>query len=405
MKETINVLVIADATPMRADIVDTIEQEDNLRLVGTAASSSQALTAVRDTEPEVILIDEYLNGANTLALTEDLVHRYPDLTVIAMAAEGHMNYLRQAMLAGARGFVTLPLANGELPQALRQFHRLDRTRQTKLVSETTEVVQTKEGTVIAIFSPKGGVGKTTLTANLGVAMALVTGERVALVDTNPQFGHLGLVLNVHANYSLMDLLVRSDDMEPELIEGMMAKHASGVRVLLAPAEIERADAIPPQGMSRLLTQLRGMYNWILVDTWPLLTDSSLDVLETADRVLLSVVPDITCMRDTKQFLDLVESLNYSLSKFGIIFNRSTEGGLDRKVIEEGLKRKVMIEVPQDEPAVSHSLNRGIPMVIGNKRSPFTKAIMQLARLIAAEGQESAAEDSLGSKFKSLFSTS
>ena len=181
----------------------------------------------------------------------------------------------------------------------------------------------------------------------------------------------------------------------------MAPHASGVRVLLAPTDIERADAIPPQGMSRLLSQLRTMFEWTVVDTWPLLTESSLEVLEAADRVILPVVPDITCLRDTKQFLDLIDSLNYSLNKFDVVFNRSDEGGLDRRVIEEGLKRKIMAEIPQDDPLVSHSLNRGIPLVTSHKRSAFSRAVMQLAESIATEGEVDEAKGSLGSKFKRL----
>jgi len=184
----------------------------------------------------------------------------------------------------------------------------------------------------------------------------------------------------------MDLLSRSDDLDPELVEGMMASHASGVHVLLAPTEIERADAFPPQAVSNLLSMLRTMYDWIIVDSWPVLTESTLDVLEAADRVLLMLVPDITCLRDTKQFFDLVESLGFPLSKFDIIVNRATEGGLDREAIEEGLKRKVAMEIPQDDPLVTYSLNRGVPLVISHKRSPVSKAVGQLAGRFTTNGE-------------------
>lgn len=400
----IRVLVVANATPRREAVVDAIEQETGLILAGTAASPSQALTAVRDTQPDIILIDEALGDTNTLALTEDLVTRYPELTVIALTREGHMDYVRRAMLAGARGFVTTPLANGELSQVLGQIRRLELSRQTRLPPQRPGEQRVARGTIIAVYSPKGGVGKTTLTANLGIALAKETGDRVALVDSNPQFGHLGLVLNVHANYSVMDLLARSEDLDPELIEGMTASHSGGVQVLLAPTEIERSDAFPPQAMSRLLSELQTMFDWIVVDTWPVLNDSTLDVLETANRVLLLLVPDITCLRDAKQFLALVESLNYPLNKFDIIVNRATEGGLDRGVIEEGLRRKVAMEIPQDDPLVTHSLNRGIPLVISHKRSPVSKAITQLAGWIVEGSKEPVLQRGLGTRMRRLFGT-
>lgn len=398
---TIRVVVVADATPMREDVVDAIEQKADLKLVGTAASPSQALATAGDTRPDIILIDETLGDTNTLSLTEDLVARYPELTVVAMTREGHMDYVRQAMLAGARGFVTLPLANGELSQVLHQIRRLELTRQTRAPA-TPEKQLVAQGTIIVIYSPKGGVGKTTLTANLGVILTKGTDERVVLVDSNPQFGHLGLVLNVHTNYSLMDLLTRSDNLDPELVDGMMAPHSSGVQVLLAPTEIERADAFPPQAMSKLLSKLRTMFDWVIVDTWPVLTESTLDVLETADQVLLPVLPDITCLRDTRRFLDLVESLSYPLNKFDIIVNRATDGGLDCAAIEEGLRRKVTMEIPQDDPLVTHSLNRGIPLVISHKRSPVSKAVRQLAEWIATGGEKPATQRGLRTRMKRLF---
>ncbi len=388
----IRVLVVADATPMRQDVVDAIEQDVDLELVGTAVSAAQALAAVRDVPPDVVLLNETLGDVNTLALTEDLATRYPEVTVIAMTQEGHMDYVREAMLAGARGFVTTPLVDGELSQVLRQIRRLELNRQTRLAPVAAENQKVVEGTIIAIYSPKGGVGKTTLTANLGVALAKQSHARVALVDNNPQFGHLGLVLNVHANYSLMDLLTRADALEPEMVEGMLASHSSGVQVLLAPGEIERADAFPPQTVTKVLAILQTMFSWIVVDTWPVLTESTLDVLETADQVFLMLVPDITCLRDTKQFLDLVESLNFPLNKFEIIVNRATEGGLERDVIEETLRRKVAMEIPQDDPLVTHSLNKGVPLVISHKRSPVSKAIMQLAEWLTTGGKEPAIEE-------------
>lgn len=396
---TINVLVVADATATRMEVVDAIKQEANLQLVGAAASPSQALSAVRDAQPDVVLIDETLDNTNTLPLMEDLAARHPELTLIAMTRDGHMEFVRQAMLAGARGFVTTPLSDGELSQVLGQIRRLELTRQTGLPTARPLKPHVALGTVIAVYSPKGGVGKTTLTANLGVALAKITGGRVALVDGNPQFGHLGLVLNVHGNYSVMDLLTRSDDLDHDLIDGTMAAHSSGVQVLLAPTEIERADAFPPQTMSKLLSELQTMFDWIVVDSWPVLTESTLDILEAADQVLLLLIPDITCLRDTKQFLDLVDSLNYPLNKFDIIVNRATEGGLDRQALEEGLRREIMMEIPQDDPLVTHSLNRGIPLVTSHKRSPVSKAVIHLAEWIANGGEQPTTQRGLRARMK------
>lgn len=398
----IRVLVVADAVPMREDVAGTIEHEPELELAGTAASPSQVLAAIQNMEPDLVLIDEILEDTSSLPLMEELADRYPELTLIAMTREGHMEYVRQAMLAGARGFVTTPLADDELSQVLHQIHHREHGRRTQPPTARDEGQRAAPGTVIAIYSPKGGVGKTTLAANLGAAMAQETEGGVVLVDSNPQFGHLGLVLNVHADYSVMDLLTQLEDLDPELIDGMLASHASGARVLLASSDIERADAFRAGGMPEILTHLQAMFDWVVVDTWPVLTESTLDVLDAADRVLLPMIPDITCLRDTQQFLDLAESLNYSLNKFDIIVNRATEGGLDRKAIEEGIGRDVILELPQDDPLVTHSLNRGIPLVMSHKRSPLSKAVRQLAQQLTAASEEPVEQRGLRARMRSLF---
>lgn len=397
----IRILVVAEASPTREDVLDVIEREAELQLAGSAASSSQAVTAIRELQPDIALIDEVLGDVNTLSLTEDLADQYPELTLVAMTREGHMDFARQAMLAGARGFVTIPSDIDDLSQSLHQIHRLERSRRTSPQQPPAEQQRTGRGKVIVVYSPKGGVGKTTLAANLGTSLARETEDDVIMVDSSPQFGHLGLVMNVHANYSVMDLLSQTDELDRELIEGMMASHSSGARVLLAPSEIERVDALPPQAMSQLLSQLRSMSDWVIVDTWPVLTESTLDVLEVADRTLLLILPDITCLRDTKQFLDLADSLNFSLNKFDIIVNRATEGGLDRNAIEDGVGREVVMEIPQDDPLVTHSLNRGVPLVMSHKRSPVSKAVGELTQWIVTDGEEPVAEPGLGARVRRL----
>jgi len=110
------------------------------------------------------------------------------------------------------------------------------------------------------------------------------------------------------------------------------------------------------------------------------------------------------LRDAKQFLELAESLNYPLNKFDIIVNRATEGGLDREAIEEGLGRKVTLEIPQDDPLVTHSLNRGVPLVMSHKRSPLSKAVEQLADSIAMGGEKRVKQKGLVAKMKRRFGT-
>lgn len=384
----IQVLVVADPSPRRQQLLNALDGEPELKLIGTAVTPAQALTAVRDTHPDIVLVDEEVAGINTLPLISDLVTRFPEVVVVVVAEEGHLDHIRQAMLAGARGFVTTPLDEGELPRVLQQIYRLELTRQTHLIPQRLPVAseEVANGKVLTVYSPKGGVGKTTLATNLAVALRQKTGERVVVVDTHPQFGHVGLVLNVHGNYSLMDLVAAVERLEPDLLDGMMPQHTSGVQVLLAPPEIERADAIPPDALARILRALRTTFDWIVVDTWSVLTDTTLNVLDEADWVLLLVTPDLSALRDVRRFLDLAQSLELREDRFRVVLNRADSGYLDRSTIEEGLKLQIFAAIPDDEPAVIHSLNRGIPLVLSHRRNRVTRAVFQLADEIVAHYQ-------------------
>jgi pilus assembly protein CpaE len=385
----IQVLVVADPSPERDQLLGALERASELKLIGTAATPAQALTAVRDTQPDIVLVDEEVAGMNTLPLIEDLATRFPEVVVVVVAEEGHLDHIRQAMLAGARGFVTLPLDEEEFPRVLQQIHRLELTRQTQLVPQQppAAIKQEANGKILTVYSPKGGVGKTTLATNLAIALRQKTEERVVVVDIHPQFGHVGLALNVHGNYSLMDLIATADRLEPDLMDGMMPQHASGVQVVLAPSEIERADAIVPHALTKVLRVLRTTFDWVVVDTWSVLTDTTLNALDEADQTLIVVTPDLSALRDVRRFLDLAQSLELRQDRFRVVLNRADSGHLDRETIEEGLKLQIFATIPDDERVVTHSLNRGIPLVLSHRRNRVTRAILRLTDQIIAQYQE------------------
>ena len=392
----IQVLIVADPSSGREALIQALEEHPALRLIGTTVTLAQALAAVRDTRPDVVLVDEEVGGVNTLPLIKDLAMQFPDLVVVAVAEEERMDHIRAAMLAGARGFVTTPLRDRELSETLLQLYQLELDRRARIASPPPSLPtpeRSLRGRIVAVYSPKGGVGKTMLATNLAIALRQKAGERVGVLDIHPQFGHVGLAMNIYGNYSLLDLVAHSDGLEQELVDEMMPAHISGVQVLLAPSEIERVDAIPPRALAGVLHQLRSMFHWILVDTWSVLTDMTLSVLDEADRILLVATPELSTLRDVRRFLNLAQSLDLSEDRFSVILNRADSGQLRRSAIEETLQLKIYAAIPDDEPLVTHSLNRGIPLVMNKKRNRVSRAILRLAEQLVAEVSEDAAVSS------------
>lgn len=386
----VRVLIVADPSPRREEWIQALEGNPELDLIGTVVTPAQTLAAVRDTRPDVVLVDEEVGGVNTLPLIKDLAMQFPDLVVVAVAEEGRMDHIQAAMLAGARGFVTTPPRDQELAETLLQLYRVELARRVRIApppSPPPDSIRARRGKIVAVYSPKGGVGKTMLATNLAVALRQKTGERVSVLDTHPQFGHVGLAMNIYGNYSIIDLVAHSDGLERELVDEMMPAHISGVQVLLAPPEIERVDAISPRAFTRVLRQLRDMFRWIVVDTWSVLTDLTLNVLDEADRILLVATPELSTLRDVRRFLNLAQSLDLPEDRFSIVLNRADSGQLNRNVIEETLKLEIYAAIPDDEALVTHSLNRGIPLVVSKRRSRVSRAILRLADQLVVEMEE------------------
>jgi len=296
--EDIRVLIVADASRV-GPLVEALATQEDIRIVGIASAPPQAddweptVGQARKAIPHVILVDEVLGGRDTASLTRELTSQLPASPVVALLSdEGAMDHARQVTLAGARSFVTLTLSDNELPRTVRGVYGLAADRRAAPPPEPTPAsLPDDEPLMIVVYSPKGGVGRTALAANLAVALRMMTRQRVALVDASMQLGDLALVLNIQSEYGIDDLLYRGDELDRSLIEGVLVPHASGVMVLPSLSRMEAVEIMPPEPLLRLLDRLREMFDYIIVDTWPILDDGTITVLENADMILLVTTPE------------------------------------------------------------------------------------------------------------------
>ena len=160
---------------------------DDIEIVGAAADGAQAVEAAKQLKPDVVLMDINMPGMDGIAAAEAIGVQVPQTGVIMMSVQAEADYLRRSMLAGAREFLIKPFtrrrAGGGHPQGLRAGRQAPRssaagraTRQRRLRPSSRPPPQ-PEGKVIAVFSPKGGTGRTTIATNL--AVALKSGDRAS----------------------------------------------------------------------------------------------------------------------------------------------------------------------------------------------------------------------------------
>ena len=189
-------------------------------MVGTAASGAEAIEQASRLLPDVILMDINMPDMDGIAATERLSAQVPSAAVVMMSVQGEADYLRRSMLAGAREFLVKPFSSDELTASIRQVYSREKEKAGRAaVAQARPRPRTRpqEGQVVAVFSPKGGVGRTTIAVNLAVAAAAELGKRVTLVDASFQFGDVAVLLNLNPKDKSMAELV------PELEDGARSR--------------------------------------------------------------------------------------------------------------------------------------------------------------------------------------
>jgi len=302
--------------------------------------------------------------------------------------------MRRAMLAGARDFLTKPPMADELISAVRRAGEMARQERAKVVQTTSSVSTIAQpvlgtgmvdGRIIMVYSPKGGTGVTTVAVNL--AITLNNDEtRVVVVDGNLQFGDVAIFLNEQGKNTILDLAPRSDELDPDVVEGVMIKHASsGLRILAAPSRPENADHVNSDQFAKLLKYLRQVYPYVVVDTSHMLNDITLAALDVCDVLVLVVTQDIPAVKNVRLFLDLMNTIGIPRERVCFIMNKYDKRiSITPEKIGDNLKQPIVSVIPFDERIVIPSVNRGVPFMIDNKTQPIARTIFSLAETVRAQ---------------------
>jgi pilus assembly protein CpaE len=407
MADQIQVLIVDDIPETRDHLAKLLGFEPDIEVIGTASSGADAIEQATKLLPDVILMDINMPDMDGIAATERLSSQVPSAAVVMMSVQGEADYLRRSMLAGAREFLVKPFSSDELTASIRQVHAREKEKSGRAVisQAARAVAPTEAGQVVAVFSPKGGVGRTTIAVNLAVAAAAELGKKVTLVDASFQFGDVAVLLNLNPKDKSMAELVPQleEGRDPDSVDAFTLTHSSGVHVLLAPPSPEMAELITPAGVKHVLEILRQHSELVVVDCAAWFNDTILGILDMADVVLTVLTLEITSIKNIRLFLEVAEQLGYS-HKIRLVLNRAdTTLGIRVADVEHSIGRKVDHTIVSDGRAVVYALNRGVPFVLSNRESQVSQDVLRLAASIVGS-QESREEDGRKApqKGKSLF---
>jgi pilus assembly protein CpaE len=397
--EPIRVVIVDDIAETRDHLAKLLSFEPDMAVTGSVGSGQEALNLATQTPVDVLLLDINMPGMDGLATAEQLSLRVPTAAIIMMSVQGEPDYLRRAMLAGAREFLVKPFSSDELAASIRQVNqrerqKLDRVASTRPAAAPTNghaqpaAQATHNGQVVTFFSPKGGVGRTTLAVNFAVAAKTELGKKVALVDGGLQFGDVGVLLNLNPkNQTIADVAREMASGDLETLDSTLIDHSTGVRVLMAPPSPEMAELVTPDHVSKIIAALRQTHDLVVVDCSPLLQDVTLAFLDQSDVVLTVLTLEITNIKNIRQFLALVEQLGYPEGKVQLLLNRADSGyGIRLHDVESSIGRKISHSVVSDGRTVVYALNRGVPFVVAARSTRVSDDIVRLAKTVVGGEQ-------------------
>jgi pilus assembly protein CpaE len=387
--EKTRVLIVDDVAETRENIRKLLQFDAAVEVVGASKTGVEGVEMAIETQPDVVLMDINMPDMDGITATENIRKKVPFTQIVILSVQGDSNYMRRAMLAGARDFLTKPIDVDELSAAIRRAGRVARNEKEKLSvtsfpggrgkgTMSGTLIPGDQGRIITVFSAKGGTGKTTIAANLAVAMR--EGDRaVAAVDGNLQFGDLSFFFNEQGRNNITDLAPSAEELDREVVSEVMIQHErSGVHILAAPMRPEHADTVTGAQFGSVVRYLSRMYPYVIVDTSSLLTDITLSALDSSDLILLVTTQDIPSIKNARLFVDVADALGISSRQILLVMNcydRRRNITVDR--VQNNFKKEFSGIIPLDEKLVVPAMDRGEPFIIRNAGSPTASAILSL----------------------------
>lgn len=372
---TINILIVDDNEKTRARLIDQLRFPD-LRIVGESPFGAAAASWASRLDVDIVIIaieEPVVRGLRTVDMLATGDDAWP---IVAVSTRNDRESMRKAMLAGARDYVVLPAPDEELRKAIIRVHLREQERRS---TPEGHARGTARGTIVTLFGVKGGIGKTTVAVNIAAGIARASGNHVALVDADTQFGDCAVMLDLVPERTIVDAAGEVDAATPHLIEPYLTDHVSRVSLLAAPASPADAESVTPELVGNALKSLAATHDFVVVDTSPRIDAVTALAIDLSSLVLVLVTPEVPCVRRTRAALDLLEAAGYSRDKIKLLLNRASKRAeVPNADLETALGSPIYAEIPDDR-AVVRSITTGTPVVMADAKSDAGRAFLELGR--------------------------
>ena len=385
MPEKIEVLLADDVSETRENVRKLIELEQNIVVIGEAVDGKDVIEKAKELKPDIILMDINMPKIKGIKATEIINREVPESSIIMMSVQEEQNYLRKAMMVGAREYLIKPFSDDELINVIKQVYELDAKKEQSLLQR-----QGLQEKVVSVFSSKGGVGKTLLATNLAVVLQQQKELDVVLVDLDLQFGDADVLLDLSPKITIADAVNELNSLTPDNIDDYLLSYDNGLHILNSPLRPEEAEMIGGREFEALLDILRERFNYIIIDTPQSFSEPVLTALDNSDLILLIAMLDLSTIKNVKLSLEVMEELDYPKESIKLILNRySDEIGINVEDLEKTLGYDVDLKIPSQGEVTVDSINTGEPFVVAKPQSVLSRQVIKLANLVTGDDNNEA----------------
>ena len=369
MGEAIRSLIIEN-DPETARQIDLLGRRiGSLDIRWSAGSVAEGAAIVRKFRPDMAIVAVNGNPADAIG---PLAGEFPNLYILALSATHTAEYALEAMRAGAHDLLCKPMREVDLSIAI------EKAQKAQVRREPAE----RRGKIVTVFSNKGGNGTTTIAVNLADSLATDHGKRVVVVDLVLGHGDVTMFFNVSPTYTVLDLARNNGKADPEYIDSLIVRHASGVCILADPPRIEDAEQISADQVRDMLATLRSTFDVVVVDVPHQFDEKTLAALEMSDTILLVTLLNLPALKNTQRSIELFARLGIFDDRVQLLLSRYLPNEeISRDSIEGILNCPVFYAVPNDYPTVLSSINRGKLLSEVAPEKEVTGAFGKMAELL------------------------
>lgn len=381
-------ILLVDDSPTAAPELRSLLEHEGYH-VFVALRAEEALDTLKSSKIDVVVTEALLPTMDGFELVRQ-IREHPataQIPIIMLTVRSAPEDYAVSFEAGVNEYFLKPMEPPKILAAIRglvaryEVGKLERVGGHRVSSASGLPNRTERGSVITVFSPKGGVGTTTIAVNLAIAIKQAEpSARVGIIDLALEEGHDALLLDVVPTSTIVEW-AREDltAATPHMLNQYFVQHRSGVAVLAAPLSPEQAEIVRPN-IVRLTLQLAPQaFDYVVVDTSSDFGESSLIALELAQTVLVPVTPDVAAMKSAVNTMRVLQAVNIKHDKVRFLQNEIVpRAGLTKDQLESGLG-KALTAIPHAGPAFIEAANEGVPAVMADNPVLAARAIMDIAR--------------------------